>query len=216
MTMRKRSFLILMTMLITVVVVFLGFYFSANRTAVYQDGKLFFKDAVYIPISGKYHESKTIGKTADKNWEVNAIEDDPSHCFVAARSFSDQILFVKEDYQVPQHGKLTGVYVDNLNIIETDRFCEAITAILNQSKGEKFNFETDNIHNYAKEIYLCYENCPVGTVWGGFIGIVNNRWVYIEPFDTSRLSEDGSPKKITISCRVIDQPYIKTIKLLEY
>ena len=58
----------------------------------------------YSTISGEYTEGKTIAKSEDGSWKINEIKEDPSHTFVVARSFSNQYLYVSDDYTVPTSG----------------------------------------------------------------------------------------------------------------
>ena len=50
-----------------------------------------------------YDEGRTIAKTTD-GLRINEIEEDPTHTFIVLRSFLDQWLLVREDYNIPTDG----------------------------------------------------------------------------------------------------------------
>lgn len=187
-------------------------YFSVDRTATYAGNKLEWKGVSYIEISGEYSEEKTIAKTKDGRWDINEVKEDETHTFVVARSFLDQYLLVREDYKIPKNGRVTSVFVEHSKINKED-FCRAIEKIIVED-GELFTIKTDNIYSKASQICLSYENCPVGTEYVGFIGFINNYWVYITPIKGDiMLNSDGTPREYPVDCKIINEEYVPVIEL---
>jgi hypothetical protein len=124
----------------------------------------------------------------------------------------DQYLYVREDYEAPKDGKITSIYINKYNKVNSKDLINAIEKIRNNSE-ETFNFETDNIYQYCKEISFCFDNSSVGTYPAGLIGIVNDKWVYIEKEPTDLFNEDGSGKRYIVKCKIIrDKQSLAVIK----
>lgn len=154
---------------------------SAQRCGEGND--IIWKDVKYISVSGKYHEGKTIAETKD-GFDINEVEEDDSHTFLVVRSFLDQWLVVREDYDIPQTGKITKAYW-NLKFIEDEEFLEAV-AELTEKAAADFTYDNSNndIYQYKgedvmRELTVAYEDCPVPTEYIGYIGTINGRWCMI-------------------------------------
>ena len=162
------------------------------------DGKL------YRGASGEhYTEGRTIGK--DGNWKIKEIKEDPSHTFIVARSFLDQRLYVLEDYTIPTSGTVTKAYW-NFKEITDESFLETISK-LNAEKKTTFTFETEAIfqltdHQKMRRIYLAYENCPIATVYEGYLGVVDGRWAI-----TTNSEEMG-----LVECYEIPEKYVAALE----
>lgn len=190
--------------------IFRTHFYAYDRTAIYKGNVLEWKGVTYIETSGIYIEGKTIAKTKDGSWHINEVKEDKTHTFIVLRSFLDQYLYVREDYKIPTSGSVTSVFIKNTRISNED-FCRSVEKIIVED-GESFIIETDNIYSKASEIHLSYENCPVATKHAGFIGFINNSWVYIEPINTWVRNEDGPPKKYTVKCKIINKDHIPIIE----
>lgn len=161
----------------------------------------------YIAVSGAYTEGKSIARDRQSGWDINRVEEDPSHTFVVARSFLDQYLFVAEEYAIPQSGRITAASWNGVYIYDA-AFLEALAKIEAESEPS-FSYETDYLYapkedQYMRQLYVAYENCPVATVWKGYLGKVDGQWAL-----TLRISdrEDGSERPHTVSCYAIPQNY---------
>lgn len=163
----------------------------------------------YSNISGSYTEGKRIVK-GKKAWEINAVEEDPSHTFIVARTFLDQRLLVADDYNVPTEGKLTTVSWNDVYITDP-LFLEAITKI-EAEKTTSFTYETNGIYvlrenQHMRSLYFAYDNCPVTTNFIGYMGKVNGEWVITTYISEDTRNKDGSPKWYPVSCYRIPDTY---------
>lgn len=169
------------------------------------------KGHTYISCVAAYHEGKTIAKTTD-GWEINEVKEDPSHTFIVLRSFLDQHLLVLEDYAIPTLGKVTAAFWNGEKIVDA-AFCEAVTQIVLTAKTD-FTYQTDAIfqltdQQHMRTLFFCYEDCPIGTEFKGYMGKVDGRWVItteIQSYDRS-LSEPQ-----TVACYTIPQEYYSVLE----
>ena len=207
--MNKKTIIILSICCIFLIAI-ISRYYSIDRTAIYKGNKLEWKGVTYIETSGNYSEGNTVAKTKEGNWDINEVKEDETHTFIVIRSFLDQYLFVREDYKIPKSGNVTSVFIQHTRINNED-FCRAVEKIIVED-GEKFIIETDNLYSKASEIWLSYENCPVETKNAGFIGFINNNWVYVGPINTWIRNEDGSPKKYAVNCKIINKDHLQIIE----
>lgn len=160
---------------------------------------------LYVPASGEYTEKKTIAKT-DDGWNIVAVKEDESHTFVVLRSFLDNYLLVREDYEIPTTGQITAVSWNGKKI-EDAAFCDAVTAIL-ENKQPDFSYETQAVSHlrddqHMRRLYLSYEGCPIGTEFAGWMGTVNGAWCI-----TTQVSSDSD----TVWCYEIPQEYIPILE----
>lgn len=138
------------------------------------------KDSTYIPVSGKYHEGKTLARTKD-GLDINEVEEDDSNTFLVARSFLDQWLVVREDYAIPKSGKITKAYWNN-DLIEDETFLTAVEELIEKaeadfvydnSEGDIYQYKGDDV---MRELVVAYEGCPVPTNYMGYMGAVDGKW----------------------------------------
>lgn len=180
-----------------------------DHSAEVQADHVTWNEKEYSSISGDYTEGRTIAKDK-KGWDINMVEEDPSHTFIVVRSFLDQYLMVSDDYLVPTSGKLTtvswyGTYISD------PLFIDAISKI-EQDKTTSFTYQTDGIfalteNQHMRSLYFAYENCPVATNYKGYMGKVNGEWVITTYISQDQRNEDGSPKLYSVSCYVIPEEY---------
>ena len=188
-------------------------YFSIDRTAEMIFEGVRFKGEDYHCVQIAFtEEGKTIGMADD--WDIKEIPEDKEHNFLGVRSFLDNFYVVKDSYVIPTEGNINVVYIDDERYTDVE-FKNAVEYILNDEIHEKFNILTDNIYHHAKEIYIGYEDCPVGTEFIGMIGYANNKLVYIKP--TERIYKDkGTPDEQIYCCYVIPSPYKETFEKYPY
>lgn len=165
--------------------------------------RVIWKGREYSNVSGDYSEGRTIARSKKPGWEINMVEEDPSHTFIVARSFLDQTLLVADDYVVPTAGRLTAVSW-NGNYIYDVEFLTAISQI-DTEKTTSFSYQTDAIYmltenQHMRRLYFAYENCPVTTNYKGYMGKVNDEWMITTYIPKDTRNSDGSPKKYTVEC----------------
>lgn len=136
----------------------------------------------YSYTAGKYTEGETIAWGQD-GWEVNEVEQDPSHTFIVVRSFLDQHLCVADDYTIPTSGKVTMAAWNNWDFIYDEEFLNVVSEIV-ESRESSFIYETGRIgitalseNQRMKALALAYEGCPVATEHQGYMGKLNGKWV---------------------------------------
>ena len=86
-----------------------------DHSGVRRGEGVYWNNALYVPASGEYSEGKTIAKTND-GWQINEVEEDDTHTFIVMRSFLDQSLLVREDYEIPRSGEITTLFWNGKDI----------------------------------------------------------------------------------------------------
>ncbi len=188
--------------------------FVFDRSAIVHMEGMSWNGQDYSPASGEYTEGRTIAKSKD-GWRIKEVKEDPSHTFVVARSFSDQYLYVSDDYTVPKSGKITKVCW-NGEYIENEEFIQALTQI-DSAKTTSFDYETEaifilNDNQCMKQVYFAYENCPLTTVSAGWLGKINGEWAITTYISSNQNNDDGSPKPYTVGCYSIPDKYSKILE----
>ena len=206
---KKTLFAVLITFAITVAVLLFLF---ANGIIVFDHSAqrrgegVYWKGSLYVPCSGEYSEGKTIAKTED-GWHINEVKEDPSHTFIVLRSFLDQSLLVKEDYQIPTEGSVTSAVWGKRKITD-EEFLKTISELISQATSD-YSYETEGIFQSTEGQqmrYLCvaFDNCPVATIGGV--------WYITTEISSDQYNEDGSPKAYTVWCYTIPSEYIPTLE----
>lgn len=185
-----------------------------DHSAVLNSEELYWNGNTYISCSGIYSEGKTIAKTADGKWDINEVKEDPSHTFVVARSFLDDSLYVRKDYQIPQSGDTHTVYIDG-NKIEDTSFLDAVSQIYS-SNNETVEHTFNDIHlktdtQDIRAVYVCFNDCPVA-VFMGYMGKFDNCWVIITDLTPLKENDDGSWTPYKIKCQKISPQHIQTLE----
>ena len=183
--------------------------FITDRSAQVGAEGMLWKGKSYSMVNGQYTEGKTIAKSAN-GWDINEVKEDPSHTFVVARSFLDQYLYVADDYDIPESGKVTKIYWNGKYITDTD-FINAMTEI-DAAKTATFDYETEGIfiltdNQRMKDLYFSYEDCPVATEFKGYMGKINDNWTITTYISSDQTNDDGSPKPYTVTCYSIPEQY---------
>lgn len=142
---------------------------------------LYWNDSYYISCSGQYSEGKTLSMTND-GWEINEVKEDETHTFVVIRSFLDQYLMVKENYEVPTSGNIS-IVAWNQHQISDIALCNAISEILEQISIGAYEKIEDVSHlqdDYLRHpIYIAFEDCPVATNFMGYLWPIDGDWYFI-------------------------------------
>ena len=77
-----------------------------DHSGVRRGEGVYWNNTLYVLCSGEYAEGKTIAKTND-GWQINEVEEDDTHTFIVMRSFLDDSLLVREDYDIPNSREIT-------------------------------------------------------------------------------------------------------------
>ena len=182
---------------------FLKGWIVTDHSAQRRGEGVFWNGVLYVGASGDYSEDRTIAKTED-GWNIVSVKEDESHTFVVLRSFLDNYLLVREDYEIPTSGTVTAVSWNGKKI-EDAAFCAAVAAIV-EAKQSDFSYETTAISHLREDqhmrlVYLAYEGCPIGTEFAGWMGTVNDVWCI-----TTKTSGDA------VWCYEIPQAYIPVLE----
>ena len=172
------------------------------------------KGAVYVPGSGVYTEGKTIAKTRD-GWKINRVEEDPDHIFLVMRSFLDQWLVVREDYEIPASGEITAVNWKRKQYTDP-ALLQTVTKILTEAKPDVC-YETDHIFRISEDqdtglLYAAYEGCPIATERLGHLGTVDGLWMYATDIQPVRYDAAGDPAWYTVSCYLIPEEDVSVLE----
>ena len=211
---RTRKSLILLLALAVVILAVAALLIAQGVIVFDRSGQrrgegVYWNGGLYMPASGEYTEGRTIAKTED-GWQINEVEEDSSHTFVVLRSFLDQSLLVRDDYEIPNSGEITCVFWDGKKI-EDEMFCDTIADILSRASGD-FSFVTEAIYQSndtqnMKVLYVGYEGCPIGTEYIGYLGTVEGSWCITTTISPDQHNSDGSPKPYTVWCYTIPVEY---------
>ena len=185
-----------------------------DYSAVLNSEELYWNGNTYISCSGIYSEGKTIAKTKDGQWSINEIDEDPSHTFVVVRSFLDDSLYVRKDYQIPQSGDVNSAYLDGIKVAD-DSFLDAVSQIyfLNEKTVEHttndIHLKTDN--QDMRAAYVGFSDCPVA-IFMGYIGKLNNEWVVITNLNPLKENDNGGETSYKIECQKINPKHISILE----
>ena len=105
--MKKATLLRLIALAFTMLLLLMaGGVIVPDHSAQRRGEGVYWRDTLYVPAYGEYSEGRTIAKTED-GWHINAVKEDPGRTFIVLRSFLDQYLLVREDYEIPDSGRIT-------------------------------------------------------------------------------------------------------------
>lgn len=176
-----------------------------DRSAVYSAEGLRWNGTFYKTCSGFYEEGKTIAKTTDGNFDINEIENDPEHNFVVVRSFTDDSLFVRSDYNVPDSGNPNTVYLGTNKIENTADKNILSDIFLNES--ETFSLTaTHNDVNKWQSVSIGYSGCPVA-IFRGYIGFADGNYFFTVDLSDMKAKDDESGTQFTVVCKTINKKY---------
>ncbi|MBR4080395.1 MAG: hypothetical protein IKK21_01250 [Clostridia bacterium] len=163
----------------------------------------------YSPVYGAYTQRNLLALGRD-GWMIRAVEEDPSHTFIAVQSFRENALLAADDYAVPTEGELTAVAWHGRYI--TDAAFLAAMAEIDAGKTVSFTWETPGIDRYTdnqqmRRLYFAYDHCPVATNAGGYMGRINGAWVITLDVPTAVNPFAAVPDLYTVDCYVIPEAY---------
>ena len=160
-------------------------------------------------------EGKLIGTAGD--WKVLEVPEDKEHNFIVFRSFLDNWCAIKSSYIIPKSGNIGVVYFNDYRYTDDD-IKSAIKYLINENLGDSFNITTNNIYSNMTNIYVGYEDCPVGTEDAGKLGYINNKLSYIKPieYNYNDYEELGEDKDKVYTCYVVPEKYINAFKKFKY
>jgi hypothetical protein len=155
----------------------------------------------YIAVSiGYTEEGKTIAKAG--GYAIMEIPEDKDHIFLAVRSGLDNWTIVKESYVIPTSGKLNVAYCNHERIADGEKL-QMVQSILGKDYQGSFVIKTKDefdIYNATKDLYVGYEDCPVGTDRIGSIGNINGYLVFIA-------AEDMKDADLQYTCYILHEEY---------
>ena len=173
-------------------------------TARFEGTKLIIGGVTYIHKEFNYAEAGRSIAYVD-GWTVNTIKEDPSRTFLRVSSFLDGYGFVREDYEIPTEGEITVVYVNDRYRYTDRRLCEMIADLRADLPDDSFTIRTDAIYQYAKQVSVGYEGCPIATQFVGYLGNINGKWIFIPPTETRY--ENGGYVEREFVCYILPEPY---------
>ena len=152
-----------------------------DHTAEETGDGFVWKGTRYVFCSADYHEGKTVARTNGGS-SILAVEEDGTHTFLVIRSFLDDQLCVKEDYEIPYSGELNAVFWGGTKISD-DAFCTAVAGILRDFRPDR-QYETEGMFmltdgQQMKGVSYCYEDCPAGIDReDSYMGLLDGTWVF--------------------------------------
>jgi hypothetical protein len=173
-------------------------------TAHFEGTKLVVGGVRYVHRDFNYADTGRTIAYVD-GWTVSTIQEDPSRTFLRVSSFLDGYGFVREDYVIPTEGEITVVYLDGRFRYTIRKLCTMITELRTDPPAETFTVRTDAIYRYAESVSVGYEGCPIATQFVGYLGNINEKWIFIPPTEI-RYENDGYVEREFV-CYVIPEKY---------
>lgn len=174
------------------------------------DVSIYWNDVHYIGTGGVYEEGGTLARTKDMKRRIDVVVGDDEHIFVVNRSFYENWLLVREDYEIPEDGIITIAYWNHQRITDED-FLTAVSK-LSKSIPEEKTHETiyDQIYGLTEEkqlsdLWVGYDDCPVGTKHLGFLGKYNGKWIFADNYEEIRQSNGGFVKATFDYCYIPEE-----------
>ena len=169
----------------------------------------------FISLSaGCYETGRRIAKEEPgrNDFGIYELKGDPSHRFIVAKGkgfWTDVHLYVDEDYQIPDSGKITKVCW-NKNCIEDARFLQAINDI-ESIMTTSFEYEVTDLWLLGdiESIHFAYEDCPLATEYKGYMGKLDGKWVITThiPSPSEQVDEIGNKKPYKVGFFSIPDEY---------
>lgn len=177
-------------------------------TARFEGTKLIIGGVTYVHKEFNYAEAgRTIAYV--NGWTVSTIQEDPSRTFLRVSSFLDGYGYMREDYEIPTEGEITVVYLDGRYRYTNRQLCEKIAELRENPPEETFTICTDSIYRYAESVSVGYEGCPIATQFVGYLGYINERWVFIPPAEIRY--ENGGYVEREFVCHVLPEKYAEML-----
>lgn len=213
--MRKKMIVIFIVILAVIFFLIYKGFIVFDHSAELNGYGVLWNNVQYIPCTGGYHEGKTIAKTTS-GWNIDEVEEDPSHTFIVAREFLDQMLYVRENYEIPSSGDITMAFLGDVTTIYDKEFCQALSEIMKTAESD-FEYETEAIfmrtdRQKMQSLYVAYNDCPVATSDAGYIGLIDDKWYITTEISQDRRNSDGSAKVHKVWCYTIPEKYTDILK----
>lgn len=199
----RKIIVAVLCLAVAVAVIFSSGLIVTDHSAVYSAEGLNWNGAFYKNCSGIYEEGKTIAKTNDGTWSINAVSGDKNHNFVVARSFLDESLLVRSDYKIPESGIPNTVYLGTTKIGNTEN--KKILSDIFLNEGETFSLTaTHNDVSQWQSVSIGYDECYVA-IFRGYIGFTDGKYFFTVDLSDMKEKDDGSNAPFTVICKYIDK-----------
>lgn len=191
--MKKYILFILLSVLVVITIYVLkGRVIWDHSAEQGGDVSIYWNGFHYIGTNGEYfQEEETLAKTKDGQRTINSVVGDDEHLFVVNRSFYENWLLVREDYEIPKSGNITVVIWNHQRITDSD-FLKVMNQLMSiEPESKMYGILTSEIHghtdrSYLDSLWVGYENCPVGTDHKGFLGTYEGKWVFVDQYSETR------------------------------
>lgn len=144
---------------------------SNKENAFFEGQYLYLNGEKYIEATGLYEETNTVICRTNDDFIIYEITEDAAHNYVVARSFTDQKLYVKEDYQKDKT-TIEGVCFkqNTAEYIYEEEFIDTFKKMLECK--EMVEIDNDKLMMYRKvgiDVYIIYPKDSVGEYCGSII-----------------------------------------------
>ncbi len=180
-----------------------------DRSAVLSAEGLSWKGDYYLPCTGYYREGKTLAKTSDGSWSINEVSGDGAHNFVVARSGTDDALYVRSDYIIPESGVPETVYLGSEQISDSEH-CEILSDIY-RSDTESFSLtaSSSDVDEWIP-VSIAYDSCPVA-IFRGYLGSDGDEYFFTVDLSDMTEKDDGSGSPFTVICKLVNEDYFSAV-----
>lgn len=208
--MKLKGFIIaLVCVIVAVAVLFASGVIITDRSAVLSAEGLNWNGAFYKSCSGIYDEGKTVAKTSDGTWNINEIKGDPEHNFVVARSGTDDALYVRSDYSVPDSGTPETVYLGSDQITDSEH-CKILSDIFISDFGAFFLTASHSDVEKWIPLSIGYDSCPIA-IFRGYLISYGGKYFFTVDLSDMTEKDDGSGSPFTVICKLVNEDYFSAI-----
>ena len=178
-TNEKIRSLLFAAILLAALIVLLDQLIIFDRSAERTGDGFIWQGTRYVYFDGVYQSGERLAKTAD-GFDILAVKGDKDRNFLVLADMLDNNLCMREGYQPPSDGTLTGVQIKTGKVLG-GTLTEAIDT-MRRGFTEERRTEIANIHTitdtqHMAELAFYYNDCPVGIRDGGwFIGKLDGAW----------------------------------------
>ena len=208
--MKLKGFIIaLVCVIVAVAVLFASGVIITDRSAVLSAEGLNWNGNFYKSCSGIYDEGKTVAKTSDGNWNINEVKGDPEHNFVIARSGTDDALYVRSDYSVPDSGTPETVYLGSDQITDSEH-CKILSDIFISDFGAFFLTASHSDVEEWIPLSIGYDSCPVA-IFRGYLISYGGKYFFTVDLSYMTEKDDGSNSDFQVICKPIPENHYSVL-----
>ena len=179
-TSEKTRTLLLAAILLAALIALLDHLIVLDRSAERTGDGFVWQGERYVYTDGVYRGGERLAKTTD-GFDILTVKGDGKRDFLVLRAPLDNRLCVREGYQPPTGGVLTGVQIKSGKILGgtlTDAIASMRSGFTEERRVELAGIHTITDTRHMAELAFYFDDCPVGIRDGGwYLGTLDGAWV---------------------------------------